>query len=87
MGNEQPKKIGRATKIQVDVASLKAKIHLELMRDRKNNEIIKSQKELVQKIKSPSRNKTEEILIAERTVNGLKYSQGTVLNLTQLVTC
>ena len=59
MGNEQPKKIGKATKIQVDVASLKAKIHLELMRDRKNQEIIKSEKELVAKIKASSRNKTE----------------------------
>ena len=44
MGNEQPKKIGKTTKIQVDVASLKAKIHLELMRDRKNQEIIKGEK-------------------------------------------
>lgn len=41
MGNQQPKKIGKATKAQIDIASLKAKIHLELMRDRKNAEIIK----------------------------------------------
>lgn len=44
MGNEQPKKIGKATKTQIDMAALKAKIHLELMRDRKNNEIIKGEK-------------------------------------------
>lgn len=37
MGNEQPKKLGKATKAQIDMGSLKAKIHLELMRDRKNN--------------------------------------------------
>ena len=28
------------------------------------------------KIKGKSRNKVEEILIAERVVNGLKYAQG-----------
>lgn len=37
MGNEQPKKLTRASKAQIDVGALKAKIHLELMRDRKNN--------------------------------------------------
>ncbi len=36
MGNEQPKKINRVTKAQIDVGAIKAKIHLELMRDRKN---------------------------------------------------
>lgn len=75
MGNEQPKKITRASKTQIDMASLKAKIHLELMRDRKNNEVIKGEKELVNRVKSQSRNKTEEILLAERVVNGLKYAQ------------
>jgi len=30
---------------------------------------------LVTKIKSPSRNKVEEILIAERIINALKYAQ------------
>lgn len=58
------------------MAALKAKIHLELARDRKNQEIIKGEKELVTKIKSHSRNKVEEVLIAERVVNGLKYAQG-----------
>jgi hypothetical protein len=76
MGNEQPKKLSRATKGQVDIACLKAKLHLELHRDRKNNEIIKGEKELVAKLKGKSRNKVEEILIAERVVNGLKYAQG-----------
>jgi hypothetical protein len=28
MGQEQPKKINRVTKAQIDIASLKAKIHL-----------------------------------------------------------
>lgn len=41
MGNQQPKKLKPATKAQIDIAALKAKIHLQLMRDRKNNEIIK----------------------------------------------
>lgn len=76
MGNEQPKKLAKATKGQIDIACLKAKIHLELSRDRKNAEIIKGEKELVAKLKSKSRNKVEEILIAERVVNGLKYAQG-----------
>jgi hypothetical protein len=76
MGNEQPKKMTKATKGQIDMACLKAKIHLELCRDRKNQEIIKGEKELVGKIKSKSRNKVEEVLIAERVVNGLKYAQG-----------
>lgn len=58
------------------MAALKAKIHLELARDRKNQEIIKGEKELVTKIKGHSRNKVEEVLIAERVVNGLKYAQG-----------
>jgi hypothetical protein len=30
----------------------------------------------VGKINAPHRNKTEEILIAERIINGLKYAQG-----------
>lgn len=76
MGNDQPKKLAKATKGQIDIACLKAKIHLELSRDRKNAEIIKGEKELVAKLKSKSRNKVEEILIAERVVNGLKYAQG-----------
>jgi hypothetical protein len=41
MGQEQPKKIPRVTKNQIDVGSLKARIHLELVRDRKNQEVIK----------------------------------------------
>jgi hypothetical protein len=76
MGNEQPKKLSKATKGQIDIACLKAKLHLELYRDRKNNEIIKGEKELVTKLRGKSRNKVEEILIAERVVNGLKYAQG-----------
>lgn len=75
MGNEQPKQY-KATKGQIDIACLKAKIHLELCRDRKNQEIIKGETELVKKIKSNSRVKAEEILIAERVINGLKYSNG-----------
>jgi hypothetical protein len=39
------------------MACLKAKLHLELARDRKNQEIIKGEKELVAKVKSHSRNK------------------------------
>ncbi len=41
MGAEQPKKVARVTKAQIDIGALKARIHLELFRDRKNNEIIK----------------------------------------------
>ena len=79
MGNEQPKKkVSKATKPQIEVACLKAKIHLELIRDRKNAEIIKGEKELVARIKAKNRNKAEELLIAERVINGLKYAQGTV---------
>lgn len=77
MGNEPPKKKTRFNKGQIDIACMKTKIHLELMRDRKNAEIIKGEKELVNKIKGSSRNKTEEVLLMEKIVNGLKYSQGT----------
>ena len=60
MGNEQPKKkVSKATKPQIEVACLKAKIHLELIRDRKNAEIIKGEKELVARIKAKNRNKAE----------------------------
>lgn len=86
MGNEQPKKLAKATKGQIDIACLKAKIHLELVRDRKNSEIIKGEKELVMKLRGKSRNKVEEILIAERVVNGLKYAQGNSINI-QLAIC
>lgn len=41
MGNQQPKKLGKAPKAQIEMAALKAKIHLELVRDRKNAEIVK----------------------------------------------
>lgn len=57
MGNDQPKKMTKATKGQIDIASLKAKLHLELCRDRKNQEIIKGEKELFAKVKSQSRNR------------------------------
>ena len=60
---------------------MKTKIHLELMRDRKNAEIIKGEKELTKKIKNSSRNKTEEVLLMEKIVNGLKYSQGNSLSI------
>ncbi len=86
MGNDQPRKLQKATKGQIDMACLKAKLHLELARDRKNQEIIKGEKELVAKVKSHSRNKVEEILIAERVVNGLKYAQGNT-PIIQPVTC
>ncbi len=76
MGNEQPKKVSKPNKNQIEVGCLKAKIHLEMMRDRKNQEVMKGQKQLVAKIKSNSRNRTEEILVAERVVNGLKYAGG-----------
>lgn len=36
MGNQQPKKVVRLNKNQIEMACLKAKIHLELMRDRKS---------------------------------------------------
>jgi hypothetical protein len=43
MGNtNEPKKIPQINKTQLEVACTKAKIHLELMRDRKNAEIIKT---------------------------------------------
>jgi len=41
MGNEQPKPIAKVTKAQIDIAALKARIHLELYRDRKNSEVVK----------------------------------------------
>jgi hypothetical protein len=44
MGNEQPKKIPKVNKSQIDIAALKAKIHLELIKDRKNSEVIKGEK-------------------------------------------
>jgi hypothetical protein len=78
--------LAKATKGQIDIACLKAKIHLELCRDRKNSEIIKGEKELVNKLRGKSRNKVEEILIAERVVNGLKYAQGNLIAI-QLATC
>jgi hypothetical protein len=37
MGNEQPKPMAKVTKAQIDIAALKARIHLELYRDRKNS--------------------------------------------------
>lgn len=37
MGNEQPKPIAKVAKAQIDVGALKARIHLELFRDRKNS--------------------------------------------------
>jgi hypothetical protein len=86
MGAEQPKKVARVTKAQIDIGTLKARIHLELFRDRKNAEIIKGEKELVAKIRGKSRNKTEEVLIAERVVIGLKLAQGTCPS-TQPATC
>ena len=36
--------MSKATKGQIDIASLKAKFHLELSRDRKNQEVIKGEK-------------------------------------------
>jgi hypothetical protein len=59
MGSEQPRKISRVSKIQIEVATMKSKYHLELMLGRKNAEIIKAEKELAAKIKSQSRNKSE----------------------------
>lgn len=41
MGNEQPKSIARVSKAQIEIAALKAKIHLELFKDRKNAEVVK----------------------------------------------
>lgn len=76
MGNDQPKPIARVAKTQIDVAALKARIHLELFRDRKHADVIKDEKELIAKIRSKNRNKTEELLIAQRVVQGLKLASG-----------
>lgn len=56
MGAGHSKKL---TSGQVNMACMKAKIHLDLMRERKNQEIIKGEKELVMKLKNQSRNKHE----------------------------
>ena len=44
MGNANSSDKSRPNKSTIEMASMKAKIHLELMRDRKNNEIIKGEK-------------------------------------------
>lgn len=44
MGNQQPKKINKVSKAQIEIGALKARIHLELIRDRKNNQVIKGEK-------------------------------------------
>lgn len=78
MGNQpqnpkhKPKKL---TKIQVEVACIKVKAHLELVKDRKSNDVRKSEKQLANMINGQSRNKTEELLLAEKIINDLKYIQ------------
>lgn len=77
MGASQPKKMGKATRPQIDVACLKARIHLELARDKKNNEIIAKEKELINRLRSNNRNRIEEQLIFEQLVVIYRYAQGT----------
>jgi hypothetical protein len=73
-GNRQfrPKKV---SKTQVEIACLKVKAHLELVKDRKSNEVMKAEKAMVALVSGHSRNKTEELLQAEKIINDLKYIQ------------
>lgn len=72
VGNKQfrPKKV---SKTQVEIACLKVKAHLELVKDRKSHEVIKAEKAMAAMVNNPSRNKTEELLQAEKIINDLKY--------------
>lgn len=67
MGNTQQQgkfKPKRVSKTQVEIACLKVKAHLELVKDRKSNEVIKAEKTLTALVKGTTRNKTEELLQA-----------------------
>lgn len=78
MGNEQPRKPNKASKGQIEIACMKTKFHLEMMKNRTDAKTMAVEKELVTKIRSKNRNKVEEILLAESIVNGLKYAQGSL---------
>ena len=79
MGNvpnqNQKFKPKRLNKMQVEIACIKAKAHLELVKDRKINELMKDEKALVNMLNAKSRNKIEEVLQAEKVIADLKYIQ------------
>ena len=66
----------RITKLQVEIAAMKVREYLNLQKERKSNEVIKDEKQLVTLINGEVRNKHEELLTMERIVNTLKYLNG-----------
>jgi hypothetical protein len=54
--NFTPRKV---SKTQIEIACLRVKAHLELVKDRKSNEVIKNEKALTALVNGQTRNKTE----------------------------
>jgi hypothetical protein len=75
MGTTQtlPKPI---TKLQVEIAAMKVREYLLLQKERKSNEAIKQEKQLLILLNGEVRNRQEEYIVMENIVNILKYLNG-----------
>jgi hypothetical protein len=80
-GQTLPKPI---TKLQVEIAAMKVREYLLLQKDRKSNEVVKNEKQLLILLNGEVRNRQEEYMLMEKIVTTLKYLNGKD-NIKQLV--
>jgi hypothetical protein len=80
-GQTLPKPI---TKLQVEIAAMKVREYLLLQKDRKSNEVVKNEKQLLILLNGEVRNRQGEYMLMEKIVTTLKYLNGKD-NIKQLV--
>lgn len=75
MGGSQPN-MKPISKLQVEIAAMKVREYLLLQKERKSNEAIKDEKQLLNLLNGEVRNRQEEYMLMEKIVGTLKYLNG-----------
>lgn len=75
MGTSQPV-VKPISKLQVEIAAMKVREYLLLQKDRRSNEAIKDEKQLLNLMNGEVRNQQEEYMLMEKIVQTLKYLNG-----------
>jgi hypothetical protein len=75
MGGSQPI-VKPISKLQIEIAAMKVREYLLLQKERKSNEAIKDEKQLLNLMNGEVRNRQEEYMLMEKIVGVLKYLNG-----------
>ena len=65
------------SKFQIEIMATKVREYLNLQKERKSNDAVKEEKNLMKLLNNPGRSKLEEYLAMERIVGLLKVISGT----------